>query len=811
MKKPIMKKSWFLFSLLVLVSIIASACSAGPTPAPTETAAPPTEAPSPTAPTIDYSNLPFVGKTWYWLGTELSDGTKIDVGDPTLYTIQFNADGTLNGKADCNQYNAAYTVEGESLTITMGASTLAACPPDSQSDDFLKELSQVASYIMQDSSLNLALAQDDGTMGFSEEPVAPVMAPIYADQPLVDKMWQWLRLEMSDGSVTTVPNPSAYTIMFNSDGTMNGQADCNSFSGSYTVDGASLSIQVGPVTLAACPEGSLSDQFLARLGEVATYVMDNGALVLNLKLDSGNMVFGEEPVAVLPEPAPGAPAAQATANVNVRSGPDTNYPVYGVMPVGRQGEVVGKNQDGTWWAISVPLAPLGQGWVSGDFVSVTGVENVPVLPTPPLPPTAEFTPPGPNDPQVSALDAVYIRSGPSVEFPAYGVAQTGANGLLIGRSQDGQWWVVRINPSVVSTGFGWAPTAYTVAKNVPQDLPVVEAPPLPPSVALPTPPAGTASGVAMTAVNIRSGPGLDFSVLAVAPAGAVGEITGKSADSAWWQVRVPNTISADGFGWVSAAYVYAFNATNVPVVGAPASPTSTSGPVVNTLPPTSGTPLPPYGTVKIGTTNDTVNLRAGPGSQYKSYGLIAAGTSGVIVDQNSEATWYAFKIPTSVAEDGKGWISALYVKVQTVNSATATAMATPINLPSATKTPGAGATSQPPVTNACKILEKKPADNTTYKPNFDFDMKAALENTSDSSWDVNAVDVKFVKALDNVEIHTSPSTFDLPQQVDPDDDITLYVDMKAPSSEGTYGETWALVQGNTTLCQWSFTIKVVKP
>jgi hypothetical protein len=72
-------------------------------------------------------------------------------------------------------------------------------------------------------------------------------------------------------------------------------------------------------------------------------------------------------------------------------------------------------------------------------------------------------------------------------------------------------------------------------------------------------------------------------VLGVAPAGSTSEITGKSADGQWWQVKIPTTYSADGLGWVSADYGYTQNTQNVPVVEAPPPP-----PVVLPTPSTGG-------------------------------------------------------------------------------------------------------------------------------------------------------------------------------------------------------------------------------
>jgi heat shock protein HslJ len=99
-----------------------------------------------------------------------------------------------------------------------------------------------------------------------------------------------------------------------------------------------------------------------------------------------------------PEPEPEAtaqpptPTARVTGSqgVNVRSGPGTNFPILGVARYGDEGEIVGVSADGGWWAVSVPSAPNGIGWVSADLVVATNAENVPVIESPP-PPTAAPT------------------------------------------------------------------------------------------------------------------------------------------------------------------------------------------------------------------------------------------------------------------------------------------------------------------------------------------------------------------------------------------------------------------------------------
>ena len=82
-----------------------------------------------------------------------------------------------------------------------------------------------------------------------------------------------------------------YTIEFKADGTFNAKADCNQVSGTYTTTPeGGLTIVLGPSTLVACPENSLAPQYVAGLGNAASYAIANDQLTITLK-DEGTLVF----------------------------------------------------------------------------------------------------------------------------------------------------------------------------------------------------------------------------------------------------------------------------------------------------------------------------------------------------------------------------------------------------------------------------------------------------------------------------------------------------------------------------------------
>ena len=121
--------------------------------------------------------------------------------------------------------------------------------------------------------------------------------------------WQWVSyLDQATGNVN-IADPQNYILTFLADGTVQVKADCNNATGTYTTSGSSLSIALGPTTLAACPPESRSEQFLTMLGGAGTYAVGNGQLRIDLIADSGNMVFVPQtaappPTAVPPQPTP---------------------------------------------------------------------------------------------------------------------------------------------------------------------------------------------------------------------------------------------------------------------------------------------------------------------------------------------------------------------------------------------------------------------------------------------------------------------------------------------------------------------------
>jgi uncharacterized protein YraI len=107
-------------------------------------------------------------------------------------------------------------------------------------------------------------------------------------------------------------------------------------------------------------------------------------------------------------------------------------------------------------------------------------------------------------------------------------------------------------------------------------------------------------------------------------------LLGRSGDGRWLQVRL-----AKGDGWVAADYV---------VVGEPAN--AAAGPLSS---------QPPLAVVPTG---DTVNVRGGPGVNYRAIARLGSRRLASIIGRSPDDQWLQVRL-----DSGDGWVSAHLVRV----------------------------------------------------------------------------------------------------------------------------------------------------
>lgn len=204
-------------------------------------------------------------------------------GTPTLpdapATITFGVDGTVSGASGCNQYTGGYTVEGNELTVSNLASTMMACEPEkmAQEQALTAALGSATSFSISESG---ELTIQGQAVIIAEPATAAPSAQGAAG--LAGTSWV-----LADAAAALGAEPAADavpTIVFGADGTVSGSAGCNTFSGTYTSDGATVTFGPLASTKMACAEPAMTVEgaYLAALAGVTGFTIGADG---NLTLD----------------------------------------------------------------------------------------------------------------------------------------------------------------------------------------------------------------------------------------------------------------------------------------------------------------------------------------------------------------------------------------------------------------------------------------------------------------------------------------------------------------------------------------------
>ena len=229
---------------------------------------------------------PLTDSVWELQQIQMSDGERLTAEPPQNYTVEFADDGQVFVRADCNRAIGQFEAAGDGrISVDLGPTTLAACPEGSIGPQFLQAIDNASFYFFQDQDLFIDLTADSGTMQFSSTPTPA----------LVGTLWKLQQIQMNDDTLLVPDQPEHYTAEFLEDGTLLVRADCNRGRGQYsTTDDRGLEISPIATTLAACPEGSIGNEFVQALGNSAIYFFQDGNLFIDLAFDSGTMQFSAD-------------------------------------------------------------------------------------------------------------------------------------------------------------------------------------------------------------------------------------------------------------------------------------------------------------------------------------------------------------------------------------------------------------------------------------------------------------------------------------------------------------------------------------
>ena len=386
-----------------------------------------------------------------------------------------------------------------------------------------------------------------------------------------------------------------------------------------------------------------------------------------------------------------------------------------------------------------PSEPVISMQTPGSAPVAPGVESVqPVLPVTPTPPPAPEAPARPLS--VIALTAALV--------------------FIIGLALVGGVALLGLQPGGFLTALAATETSTPTETPTPTEVVTV------------TP--STPIARAIREITVRAGPSADFDAVISLAADMVVDIVGISEDGAWYQIRLPEGV----LGWLASSEALvsaAGNLASVPIVSAPTitppptetststfTPTATETPTFTPSPTETSTstftpsptetptftpsptetltftpsptetptftPSPTETPTATSTATATptpatpiahplrsVIVRAGPGSQYPSVGMLNADEHVDILGISEDGAWYQVRM----ADDVTGWITTAGALVEAFGPLRALPVAaaptdTPTFTPTATSTPSLTPTSTitPELPTARPTLNRPPASPT---------------------------------------------------------------------------------------------------
>jgi len=209
-----------------------------------------------------------------WTVTSIGGAPTIAGAEPTM---TFDPGGTVSGTTGCNQYSGSFRTDGDQITVVQLSSTAAMCEGEGgeQEQGFTSGLTGATSWRLAENG-NLELS---GVTEIIAEPKGPDGPP--ETLPVTELPGtSWVLTEMGGTAdfANIVP-----TLEFGGDGTVSGFAGCNTFTGTYTVDGASVTFGPLASTKIGCepPASTVETGYLGAFSGVTGWTLVDGRLVLD--------------------------------------------------------------------------------------------------------------------------------------------------------------------------------------------------------------------------------------------------------------------------------------------------------------------------------------------------------------------------------------------------------------------------------------------------------------------------------------------------------------------------------------------------
>ena len=286
--------------------------------------------------------------------------------------------------------------------------------------------------------------------------------------------------------------------------------------------------------------------------------------------------------------------AKTTEYVHLRSGPGTNYDSQGVLAEGTVLTVT-DTSNSEWYAVRTSCGTTG--YIFSQYIAIGGSDSGSAAKT---------------------TEYVHLRSGPGTNYSSKGVIASGT-AITVTDTSNSEWYAVRLSNGTTGYMFSeYISMSGGSSSSGSDSVPSTES---------------TAAKVTEY-VNVRSGPGTNYTSKTVIASGTSITVTDRS-NAEWYAVKLSSGMT----GYIFSQYIQLSNDSS-----------SDAG----SVPSTESTPAK---------TTEYVNVRSGPGTNYTSKTVIASGTSITVTDR-SNSEWYAVKLSNGMT----GYIFSIYIELESGSS-----------------------------------------------------------------------------------------------------------------------------------------------
>ena len=220
------------------------------------------------------THKPLQGVEWVLTDYASADGTLTPTLTGSVITAQIS-NAVIKGNAGCNTYSADLQLNQSSITVTTPITTRKACEePEGvmeQENQFLTDLIHAATYTI-----------EGDTLVFQDQEGKTLL--VFKARPQVDlSNITWNLFAYGDASnPRPVPEDVSVTLHINEEGEVSGKSGCNNYSGKVTIDGDSVTFELGASTLVACdpPANAMESTYLGALVGVDRAEIKQDQLIL---------------------------------------------------------------------------------------------------------------------------------------------------------------------------------------------------------------------------------------------------------------------------------------------------------------------------------------------------------------------------------------------------------------------------------------------------------------------------------------------------------------------------------------------------